>query len=161
MTMRTDDDTVISDRRVHAGDEEIYLVFRYTPVETIDDGALRFTVPSDWSPPQEDSSNVLGYTEISTSGSLGAYDFENRSITIPIVSINSGQNLEIHYGVGSLGAKAPTTRQVGDAASDFLFAVKGTAGTFTSIGAVEVEVHSQASGRGSASIAADERLRRC
>ena len=32
--------------------------------------------------------------------------------------------------------------------------MKGTAGTFTSIGAVEVEVHSQASGRGSASIAA-------
>ena len=66
---------VIADRRVHAGDDEIYLVFRYTPVETIDDGALRFTVPSDWSAPQEESSNVLGYTEISTSGSLGAYRF--------------------------------------------------------------------------------------
>ena len=66
-----DDDEVISDRRVHAGDEEIYLVFRYTPVETIDDGALRFTVPSDWSPPQEESSNVLGYTEISSGDLLG------------------------------------------------------------------------------------------
>ena len=82
----------ISDRRVHAGDEEIYLVFRYTPVETIDDGALRFTVPSDWSAPQEESSNVLGYTKSrlrDLSGLTG--DFENRSITIPIVSINSGQ----------------------------------------------------------------------
>ena len=146
-----EDGEVISDRQVHAGDEEIYLVFRYTPVQTIEDGALRFTVPSDWSPPQENSSNVLGYTEISTSASLGAADFENRVVTIPIVSIDSGQNIEIHYGVGSLGAKAPNTRQVGNAASEFLFAVKGTAGTFTSIGAVDVEVHSQASGRGSVS----------
>ena len=145
-----EDGEVIADRQVHAGDEEIYLVFRYTPVETIDEGALRFTVPSDWSEPQEDSSNVLGYTEISSGASLGAYDFENRFITIPIGSINSGQNVEIHYGVGSLGAKAPTAKKT----SEFLFAVKGTAGTFTSIGAVEVDVMSQASGRGSASVEA-------
>ena len=143
-----EDGEVIADRQVHAGDEEIYLVFRYTPVQTIEDGALRFTVPSDWSEPQEESSNVLGYTEISSSGSLGAYDFENRSITIPIGSITSGQNVEIHYGVGSLGAKAPTAKKT----SQFLFAVKGTARTFTSIGAVDVDVMSQASGRGSASV---------
>ncbi len=147
-TYLNEDGEEISDRQVHAGDEEIYLVFRYTPVETLEDGALRFTVPSDWSPPQEESSNVLGYTEISSSASLGAYDFGNRSITIPIVSIDSGQNVEIHYGVGSLGAKAPTAKKT----SQFLFAVKGTAGTFTSIGAVDVDVMSQASGRGSASI---------
>ena len=147
-TYLNEDGEEISDRQVHAGDEEIYLVFRYTPIETIDEGALRFTVPSDWSPPQEESSNVLGYTEISSSASLGAYDFENRSITIPISSIDSGQNIEIHYGVGSLGAKAPTAKKT----SEFLFAVKGTSGTFTSIGAVDVEVQSQASGRGMASI---------
>ena len=71
--------------------------------------------------------------------------------TIPIVSIISGANIiEIHYGVGSFGAKAPTAKKT----SEFLFAVKGSAGTFTNIGAVEVDVHSQASGRGSASIAA-------
>ena len=144
-----EDGEVMSDRQVHAGDEEIYLVFRYTPVQTIEDGALRFTVPSDWSPPQEESSNVLGYTEISSSGSLGAADFESRTVTIPISSIDSGQNVEIHYGVGSLGAKAPTAKKT----SQFPFAVKGTAGTFTSIGSGKINVRSQASGRGVASVA--------
>ena len=145
-----DDDEVISDRRVHAGDEEIYLVFKYTPVETIDDGALRFTVPSDWSEPQEASSNKPGYTEIEEgSASIGAVDFENRTVTIEIGFIDSSDSIEIHYGVGSLGAKAPTAKKT----SEFDFEVKGTSGNFRGIGAVDVEVHSQASGRGSVSVA--------
>ncbi len=144
------DPAFVSDRRIHAGDKEIYLVFRYTPVETIEDGALRFTVPSDWSKPQEDSSNVLGYTEISSSASLGAYDFAGHMITIPIGSIVGGENIEIHYGVGSLGATAPTEMKE---VSGFNFEVKGTSGGFESIGIKEpVEVLSQASGRGSASV---------
>ena len=44
-------DALESVRKVHAGDTGIYLVFKYTPVETIEDGALRFTVPSDWTAP--------------------------------------------------------------------------------------------------------------
>ena len=107
-----EDGEVISDRQVHAGDEEIYLVFKYTPVETIDDGALKFTVPNDWSPPQEDSSNQPGYTEIEdTAASLGAADFANRVITIPISNIDSSGSIEIHYGVGSVGAEAPERQE--------------------------------------------------
>ena len=145
-----EDGELISDRQVHAGDDEIYLAFKYTPVETIDNGELKFTVPDDWSPPQEDSSNKPGYTEIEdTAASLGAADFENRVITIPIDSIDSSGSIEIHYGVGSLGAEAPDVKKT----SEFRFAVKGTSGTFRNIGAVDVEVRSQASGRGMASVA--------
>ena len=139
-------DALESVRKVHAGDTGIYLVFKYTPVETIEDGALRFTVPSDWSMPQEESSNQAGYTTVA--GYIP--EFNNRTITIPIVQLASGSSIEIHYGSGSLGAEAPKVKKT----SEFLFAVKGTAGTFSNIGAVEVDVRSQASGRGSASIAA-------
>ena len=145
-----EDGEVMLDRRIHAGDEEIYLVFKYTPVETIDNGALRFTVPSDWSEPQESSSNQLGYTEIQEgSASIGAYDFENYTIIIPIGYIDSTDSIEIHYGVGSLGAKAPTDKKT----SKFRFEVKGTSGNFRKIGEADVEVLSQASGRGMASVA--------
>ena len=149
--LNADDDALVSDRRVHAGDEEIYLVFKYTPVQTIADGALRFTVPTDWTSPQEDSSNTKGYTTIQLDGAnTGAPSFENRVVTIPIVDITSSDSIEIHYGSGSFGAAAPTVKKT----SEFLFAVKGTGGSFNNIGAVEVEVHSQASGEGSASIEA-------
>ena len=146
-------DAIESVRKVHAGDTGVYLVFKYAPVETIEDGALRFTVPSDWSMPQEESSNQAGYTTVA--GYIP--EFNNRTITIPIVQLASGSSIEIHYGSGSLGAEAPKVKKT----SEFLFAEKGTSGTFSNIGAVEVDVRSQASGRGSASIAATERHRRC
>ena len=74
--LNADGDALVSERRVHAGDKEIYLVFKYAPVETISDGALQFTVPSDWTAPQEDSSNTRGYTEIRSSGAnTGAPSF--------------------------------------------------------------------------------------
>ena len=120
-----DDDEVVSERRVHAGDTEIYLVFKYTPVQTIADGALQFTVPSDWTAPQEESSTQIGYTEIQTSGAnTGAPSFENRVVTIPIVDITSADSIEIHYGAGSIGATAPTAKKT----SEFRFAVRGTSG---------------------------------
>ena len=149
------DGEVILDRQVHAGDDEIYLAFRYTPVDTLEGGALRFTVPSDWSAPQEDSSNDLGYTEIT--GVSDEVNFAGHVITIPNINIDSSSNIEIHYGVGSLGAEAPEVKKT----SKFEFEVKGTSGTFSKIGDVMVEVRSQASGRGSASVdtgmmAADE-----
>ena len=55
---------------------------------------------------------------------------------------------------GSFGAEAPKVKKT----SDFRFAVKGTSGSFQSIGTVKVDVMSQASGRGMASIESDERL---
>lgn len=150
--LNADGDALESVRKVHAGDTEIYLVFKYAPVETITDGALQFTVPSDWTEPQEDSSNTRGYTEIRSSGAnTSAPAFNNQVVTIPIVDITSADSIEIHYGAGSFGAEAPTAKKT----SDFRFAVKGTSGSFQSIGVVEVDVRSQASGRGSASVEAE------
>ena len=59
-----DGDTDVDDkmRQVHAGDDGTYIVFTYTPSETIADGQLRFTVPSTWTPPQEDATGDPGYT---------------------------------------------------------------------------------------------------
>ena len=49
-------------QEVHAGDTSVYLLFTYTPHETITDGELRFTVPTNWSLPQEDDQGEAGYT---------------------------------------------------------------------------------------------------
>ena len=40
-------------RQVHAGSTGTYLLFTYSPSQTIEDGELRFTVDPDWSPPQD------------------------------------------------------------------------------------------------------------
>ena len=149
--LNADGDALVSERQVHAGDTEIYLVFKYAPVETITDGALQFTVPSDWTEPQEDSSNTIGYTRVESSGAnTGAPAFSNQVVTIPIVDITSSDSIEIHYGSGSFGATAPKVKKT----SEFRFAVKGTSGSFQPIGTVKVDVGSQASGRGSASVEA-------
>ena len=156
--LNADGDALVSERRVHAGDEEIYLVFKYTPVQTITDGALQFTVPADWTEPQEDSSNTKGYTTIQPSGAtIGSLAFENQVVTIPIVDITSPNYIEIHYGSGSFGAAAPTAKKT----SDFRFAVKGTAGTFENIGVVEVDVHVSGKWRRLGFCYGRERHRRC
>ena len=71
-----DDGNVDTDvlEAVHAGDEEIYLVFTYKPIETIANGELRFTPPSDWDPPQADSSSQHGYTRVE-GGGIGSAEF--------------------------------------------------------------------------------------
>ena len=46
-------------QEVHAGDDSVYILFAYTPSETITDGELRFTVPTGWSPRK---SMTKGYT---------------------------------------------------------------------------------------------------
>ena len=149
--LNEDGDALELVRQVHAGDSEVYLVFKYAPVETIEDGELRFTVPDDWSTPQDESSTQLGYTSLRLSAGAPVYGtpvFENRVLTLPLISVDSDDTIEIHYGSGSLGAEAPKVKKT----SDFGFSVKGTSGSFVNIGAVKVEVRSQASGRGEASV---------
>ena len=51
-------------QEVHAGDTSVYLFFTYTPHETIVNGELRFTVPSNWSIPQEDDQGDSTVTPI-------------------------------------------------------------------------------------------------
>ena len=48
-----DDDGVFEPKgqlQVHAGDDSTYIEFTYTAQETIADGELRFTAPTDWDP---------------------------------------------------------------------------------------------------------------
>ena len=66
----------IATQEVHAGDDSVYLLFTYTPSETITDGELRFTVPTNWSIPQEDDQGEHGYTyfEEVRNADIGAAD---------------------------------------------------------------------------------------
>ena len=80
--LNEDGDDIETVRQVHAGDTEVYLVFKYTPVETIEDGKLRFTVPDDWSPPQRENPNEAGYTEIVSSANLEPEDYEKPGSSI-------------------------------------------------------------------------------
>ena len=72
-----EDGDIVSERRVHAGDDNIYLLFTYAPIETIEDGMLRFVVDSDWDKPQEDSPNQIGYTDVDDAG---VPTFENYTV---------------------------------------------------------------------------------
>ena len=50
---------------VHAGDKAVWLLFTYTPTQTITNGKLVFTVPLGWSTPEElPQNNKPGYTYI-------------------------------------------------------------------------------------------------
>ena len=142
-----EDGDIVSERRVHAGDDNIYLLFTYAPIETIEDGMLRFVVDSDWDEPQEDSPNQIGFTDVDDAG---VPTFENFTVDIPITYIDAGGTpITIHYGVGNDGATAPTKRET----SKFRFYVQGSAtGTLKEIDAVDVEVYSQGSGEGTASV---------
>ena len=74
---------------VHAGDSETQIRFTYKPIETIADGALKFTVPSAWSHPQADSVTTPGYTTVSvpSGGSVGSVTFSGASLTVPIYNL--------------------------------------------------------------------------
>ena len=54
--------------RVHAADDGTYIKFVYTPTETIENGALRFTVPDGWSEPQGSNPGAAGFTSIQAGG---------------------------------------------------------------------------------------------
>ena len=76
-------------RQVHAGDTGTYLVFTYTPVETIADGELRFTAPTDWDDVQIDSTREAGYTyATSTDGLIGRDDMDGDTLVVPIFNLD-------------------------------------------------------------------------
>ena len=58
---------LVSSMRVHAGDMGTYLLFTYTPTQTIEDGLLKFQTQGEWSDPQN-SPGTAGYTEIDGTG---------------------------------------------------------------------------------------------
>ena len=144
-------------QQVHAGDAETHLQFVYTPVETITNGELRFTVDSDWSNPQANSSSEPGYTTVSSSGGgIGSVEFNTASgyLTVPIHSLDKSSTITVDYGTGSGGAEAPDSAET----STFIFAIRGSD---TELGGVlkslttkqpQIIVRPQASGRGSVSI---------
>ena len=102
--------------RVHAGDTGTYLLFTYTPSQTIENGQLKFQTQGAWSDPQN-SPGTAGYTEIDPTGSadLGNIEFDDSdgSVTVDIDEIDPDGTIEIHYGSYSgsddgSGAVAPT-----------------------------------------------------
>ena len=85
-------------------------MFTYTSTQTIQDGELRFTVPSGWSAPQVSDAGAAGYTVVGGSG-LGTADVPSgkRYVTVPIASITKGDPITITYGDADDGrAMAPT-----------------------------------------------------
>ena len=152
-------------KRIHAGDKGTYLIFTYTPSQTIQSGQLKFQTPTDWSEPSN-SVGTDGYTEFRAgagSPSLGLIEFDDtdRSAMVEIVSIAPGSTIEIHYGSypssddGS-GAHAPA---VASPSSQFTISVKGGDSSSNKFKAIKtaksapiaVRVYSQASGGGNVS----------
>ena len=145
-------------QEVHAGDDAVYLLFAYTPSETITDGELRFTVPTNWSLPQEHDQGVHGYTyfeEVRTAD-IGAAVFTDgsRTVTVEIIHMTKDDAIQIHYGWHGIregGAEAPKVVRPGDA---FGFQIKGSeTGSPDSIDVLPtVRVREQANGAGTAEI---------
>ena len=155
---------LVSNLRVHAGDTGTYLLFTYTPTQTIEDGLLKFQTQGEWSDPQN-SPGTAGYTEIDGTGSadLGDVEFDDSdgSVTVEIDEIDPDGTIEIHYGVYSgsddgSGAVAPSAVATSSA---FSISVKGGDATSNQLnpiktlkgGPIAVRVYSQASGGGNAS----------
>ena len=144
----TDELTV---ERVHAGDDgSTYLLFTYTPIETIALGELEFTTPANWSPPQVDSTREPGYVRLVPSGgAVGSPEINGGRLTVEIHSLDRDGSIAIHYGEGDGGAVPPTTAQAADA---FTFKIKGSSDSDSSLQTIPdqptVRVRPQASGRG-------------
>ena len=158
--MTADDGTVSTTvtEQVHAGDDETHLRFVYTPIETIGDGELRFTVSPGWSAPQADSSRMPGFTTVTSTGSIGAITFSGGSVNVPIYTLSKGATTEtitINYGTSDGGAVVPKTTGM----SAFDIKVQGSAsGSLVSLGSGNMEqvtVRPQASGRGTAMVDTD------
>ena len=149
-----DDGTVVRDveRRIHAGDDAATIKFTYTPTETLQDAELTFTVPTGWSEPQADSASGAGYTQVTGTGSaqLTFPEYRGSTVTVPISVIDVDGKIEIEYGLDSGGAKPPTEK----GPSTFVFQTTGSGGTTARSIAKQpkVEVYSQASSKGSASV---------
>ena len=117
--------------QVHAGDDSTYLVFTYTPSQTIAEGELRFTVPGTWTAPQNEATGEPGYTYLEEiRGAIVSnetYDSTTQSVVADI-SLTLEDEIKIHYGwydTENGGAVAPDEVPTGGY-SQFAIAVKGT-----------------------------------
>ena len=152
--------------RVHAADDGTYIKFVYTPTETIENGALRFTVPNGWSEPQGSDLGAAGFTSIQAGGGVRLEEeaFGDLFVEVPISLINVGETIEIHYGetAGDGGgavvpAKSGTyvfriETKGGNADTNAFRAIKGTVDGDR----LEVRVYNQASGGGNASVSVSD-----
>ena len=116
--------------QVHAGDDSTYLMFTYTPSQTIAEGQLRFTVPGTWTAPQRDATGQPGYTYFEEIGgavvSNETYDTTTQSVVADI-SLTLDDEIKIHYGwydTEDGGAVAPDAVPVGGY-SPFTISVDG------------------------------------
>ena len=142
--------TVVVDKTaVRAAADDVALEFTYTPTQTIEDGELRFTVPSSWSQPQVEEVGQPGYTEVAGADIGPATDNDKYSVTVPIFSLDKTQAITIKYGATDTG-RAMASPVVGTDA--FKIEIKGHAnGSPTPIRVQpKVEVGPQASGKGKA-----------
>ena len=153
--------------RVHAADDATYITVVYTATETIEDGALRFTAPPGWSKPQGSDPGEEGFTSVQAGGaSIDPESYadatSNLSLTVPIILMNAGDTIEIHYGDNADsggGAVAPGASGTyrftietkgGDDDDSVLKAIRGTVDSDP----LEIMVHGQASGGGTAAVTA-------
>ena len=141
--------------QVHAGDDSTYLVFTYTPSQTIAEGQLRFSVPGGWSAPQGDATSQAGYTYLEEVGAVVSNEEYNESAqTLTAdVALALGDQIKIHYGSGNGGAAAPRQAEY----SQFAIAIRGTmdlGSGFQQIDSTDlvVKVRVQRSGGGTAEV---------
>ena len=102
------DGETVNMRQLHAGDgAKTNLLFTYTPIETIIDGELKFSVPSGWADPQTDSPSTEGFTVVNSGGRIGPPDATGDSVTVPIYLINRDSTITIDYGAENGGVTPP------------------------------------------------------
>ena len=142
---------------VRAADDDVELVFTYTPNQTITDGELRFTVPASWSRPQVEEIGIPGFIEVNglVGASLGTVtDDDKFTVIVPIFSADKTQMIEIRYGATDTGRAMASTVVGTDA---FRIDIQGSAsGTPRPIRMQPtVMVGRQASGKGKAVLAVE------
>ena len=129
--------------------DDVRLVFTYTPTQTIQDGELRFTVPTGWSKPQVGELGRPGYTEVNGVGLGTPTDDDRLSITVPIFFLDKTNSITITYGATQTGRAVAAATTGTDS---FKIEVKGSEnGNLKSIQRQPtVRVTGQASGSGKA-----------
>ncbi len=137
---------------VRAAADDVKLEFTYTPSQTIEDGALKITVPSSWSKPQVEEVGEPGYTEVEGVGLGSAADDDKFSVTVPIFSLDKTNSIRITYGAAGTGRAVASATTGTDA---FRVAIRGhEGGNFAPIRTQPtITVNSQASGKGKAVLA--------
>ncbi len=137
---------------VRAAADDVRLEFTYTPSQTIEDGALKITVPSSWSKPQVEEVGEPGYTEVEGVGLGSAADDDKFSVTVPIFSLDKTNTIRITYGATGTGRAVASATTGTDA---FRVAVRGHQGGNLAPLRTQptITVNPQASGKGKAVLA--------